>query len=105
MHHTELQTEKAMLLILIYQSQKQKVKNFPPRALSRLAEIKETPVVFGLLAANGFDVIPFLVPLLRAAVDEIQTQVTVSTANMRSLIENVLNEVHYSDNGAELVIR
>lgn len=103
--HIELHTEKAMLLTLTYQSQKQNITNVPFKCISRLASQKGTAVSFGTLASKGFDVVPFLVPLMRGALKEIKTQVVGSTSGMRHLIESLLNEVRFSDASAEQVVR
>ncbi|XP_034252662.1 HEAT repeat-containing protein 1 [Thrips palmi] len=104
-NHIELQLEKAMLLVLIYQSQKQNVTNIPFQSLTRLASDKGTAATFGQLISKGYDVVPFLVPLMRDAIEVIKTQIVGCTANLKILVENVLNEVHFTESGAESVVR
>ncbi|KAK3912207.1 HEAT repeat-containing protein 1 [Frankliniella fusca] len=103
--HSELQTEKAMLLVLIYQCQNKVLKGVPVRTLSRLAAQKETASTYGLLASKGFDVVPFLVPLMRESIALIQTQLIGNNSDLRCLVENLINEVRFSENGAESVVR
>lgn len=94
-----------MLLVLIFQSQKQNVKNVPFQTLTRLASDRGTAATFGQLVSKGFDVVPFLVPLMRDAIEVIKTQMIGSTTDYKTLIENLLNEVHFTESGAELVVR
>lgn len=103
--HTELKIEKAMLLVLIYQSQSKVLKGVPDKTLSRLASRKETASTYGLLASKGYDVVPFLVPLMRGALALIQTQLVGNNSDLRSLVENLINEVRFSETGADSVVR
>lgn len=94
-----------MLFVLIYQTQNQNLKEVPFKTLSRLASTKSTAATFGLLASRGYDVVPFLECVMREAIGIIQTQHAGSTSDMRSLIENVLKEVHFSASGAETIVK
>lgn len=106
-NHAELRAERAMLLVLIYQSQSENLQTVPLQSLTSLATEEGTASIFGQLVSKGYDVVPFLVPLMREVVEFIKTQTVVSpiTHQFKKLIDDVLCEVHFTESGAESVIR
>ncbi|XP_055713807.1 HEAT repeat-containing protein 1 homolog [Phlebotomus papatasi] len=99
-----LQMDATMLLILIYQTQQKHFNQISDEALKTLVLATWTPKCLGQLVAQGVHTDRFILPILASALRKVQ-QKSENLISCKTFCENLLLDVRFNDEEAELIIR
>ncbi|XP_059617270.1 HEAT repeat-containing protein 1 homolog [Phlebotomus argentipes] len=101
---TSLQMDATMLLILIYQTQQKHFSQISEESLKSVIQARWIPEYLGQLVSQGVRIDRFVFPVLALALRKVQQQ-SDNLLPCKSFCENLLLNVRFSDEEAELVIR